>query len=226
MKPHIDVTLYGHLTKDIIFEDFNVSYSIGSMANVWKSLLSINPNLSIHLEPTELGEALIYVDKVNNIRISKPLLNLKHKSPKIIDSKWSHILYINNLSDISFIKDIKSGIISCDVSQGKKLDLDILKYIDFLFISDEDLFMDLKSLGKLIKGWVIMHHPGGSISTNGNITIKITNKKTLKNINVLGAGDIFASNFIVNNLKTNLIKKSIIEAHKNTYLMLRKFNEE
>ena len=30
-----DISLYGHLTRDIIFEDFDRKDSIGSIANVW-----------------------------------------------------------------------------------------------------------------------------------------------------------------------------------------------
>ena len=70
-----DISLYGHLTRDIIFEDFDRKDSIGSIANVWSTLVQINPSLKINLQPTSIGQSLIYVDKETSIRVSKPQLN-------------------------------------------------------------------------------------------------------------------------------------------------------
>ena len=53
---------------------------------------------------------------------------MKSRTPFISKSKWSHILYINELSDISFIKDISDGIISSDICRGKVFEnLNMLK---------------------------------------------------------------------------------------------------
>ena len=191
-----DISLYGHLTRDIIFEDFDRKDSIGSIANVWSTLVQINPSLKINLQPTSIGQALIYVDKETSIRVSKPQLNLKTKLPDIKESKWNHILYVNNLPDTSFIKNINTGIISYDISVGKQIDVDLLKYVDYLFISDEDMFTDFYSLCNLTKGWVILHHKTGSISSNKKEKIVI-NTEEIDNVNVLGAGDIYISNFII-----------------------------
>ena len=86
-----DISLYGHLTRDIIFEDFDRKDSIGSIANVWSTLVQINPSLKINLQPTSIGQSLIYVDKETSIRVSKPQLNLKSKLPCIKESKCNHI---------------------------------------------------------------------------------------------------------------------------------------
>lgn len=214
-----DISLYGHLTRDIIFEDFDRKDSIGSIANVWSTLVQINPSLKINLQPTSIGQALIYVDKETSIRVSKPQLNLKTKLPDIKESKWNHILYVNNLPDTSFIKNINSGIISYDISVGKQIDVDLLKYVDYLFISDEDMFTDFDSLCNLTKGWVILHHKTGSISSNKKEKIVI-NTKEIDNVNVLGAGDIYISNFIINMLENTQIKNSLQIAHDNTYKTL------
>ena len=203
-----DISLYGHLTRDIIFEDFDRKDSIGSIANVWSTLVQINPSLKINLQPTSIGQALIYVDKETSIRVSKPQLNLKTKLPDIKESKWNHILYVNNLPDTSFIKNINTGIISYDISVGKQIDVDLLKYVDYLFISDEDMFTDFYSLCNLTKGWVILHHKTGSISSNKKEKIVI-NTEEIDNVNVLGAGDIYISNFIINMLKNTQIKNSL-----------------
>jgi hypothetical protein len=214
-----DISLYGHLTRDIIFEDFDRKDSIGSIANVWSTLVQINPSLKINLQPTSIGQSLIYVDKETSIRVSKPQLNLKNKLPCIKESKWNHILYVNNLPDTSFIKNINSGIISYDISVGKQIDVELLKYVDYLFISDEDMFTDFDSLCNLTKGWVILHHKTGSISSNKNNKIVI-NTEEIDNVNVLGAGDIYISHFIVNMLRNIQIKNSLQMAHDDTYKTL------
>ena len=214
-----DISLYGHLTRDIIFEDFDRKDSIGSIANVWSTLVQSNPSLKINLQPTSIGQALIYVDKETSIRVSKPQLNLKTKLPDIKESKWNHILYVNNLPDTSFIKNINSGIISYDISVGKQIDVELLKYVDYLFISDEDMFTDFDSLCNLTKGWVILHHKTGSISSNKNNKIVI-NTEEIDNVNVLGAGDIYISHFIVNMLRNIQIKNSLQMAHDDTYKTL------
>jgi hypothetical protein len=214
-----DISLYGHLTRDIIFEDFDRKDSIGSIANVWSTLVQIDPSLKINLQPTSIGQSLIYVDKETSIRVSKPQLNLKSKLPCIKESKWNHILYVNNLPDTSFIKNINSGIISYDISVGKQIDVDLLKYVDYLFISDEDMFTDFDSLCNLTKGWVILHHKTGSISSNKTDKI-IINTEEIDNVNVLGAGDIYISHFIVNMLRHIQIKNSVQMAHDDTYKTL------
>jgi sugar/nucleoside kinase (ribokinase family) len=139
--------------------------------------------------------------------------------PCIKESKWNHILYVNNLPDTSFIKNINSGIISYDISVGKQIDVELLKYVDYLFISDEDMFTDFDSLCNLTKGWVILHHKTGSISSNKNNKIVI-NTEEIDNVNVLGAGDIYISHFIVNMLRNIQIKNSLQMAHDDTYKTL------
>ena len=168
----MDISLYGHLTFDRIFEDFKEYNSIGSIGNVWNFLLKINPKLKVNIQPTAIGEALVLVNKNKTERTSVGQLNIKTKKPIIVDSKWNHVMYINELPDLSFIYDIKKGIISADLCKGKPIEnKTVLQYIDYLFISDEDVFMNIKELGKLVKGWVIMHHNGGSVCTDGSDTI-------------------------------------------------------
>jgi hypothetical protein len=221
-----DISLYGHLTRDIIFEDFERKDSIGSIANVWSTLVKIDPSLKINLQPTSIGQALIYIDKSTSTRVSKPELNLKTNTPCIKDSKWNHILYVNNLPDTSFIKDINTGVISYDISVGKPIDVHLLKYVDYLFISDEDMFTDFDSLCNLTKGWVILHHKTGSISSNKKEKIVI-NTQEINDVNVLGAGDMYISYFIVNMLKNIQIKKSLKMSHDDTYKrLLERKNEK
>ena len=187
MNNNFNVSLYGHLIVDRIIVDFDERISLGGIANVWGGLKQLNQNLSIKLKPTSLGEAIILVDKKNNQRIGRGCHNLKSNVPSINSANWHHIAYINQLKDTDFIKKIDSGIISADITKEHPENvISLLKYIDYLFISKEDLFTDIKELGKMTKGWVIMHHPYGSTCTDGNkvINYDLPKELFLDNVNV------------------------------------------
>ena len=77
----MDISLYGHLTFDRIFEDFKEYNSIGSIGNVWNFLLKINPKLKVNIQPTAIGEALVLVNKNKTERTSVGQLNIKTKKP-------------------------------------------------------------------------------------------------------------------------------------------------
>lgn len=209
-----DVSLYGHLTLDRIFINDKKDASVGSMGNVWKHLNRINSSLGINLEPTSLGEALIMVDTNKCERASIANLNQSTRTPLVERSRWSHILYLNELPDHSFIPQISAGIVSADICRGKTLNnLDVLKYVDFLFISDEDLFMKISELHKFVKGDIILHYKSGSICyTKSGAQLK-TEAELVENVNVLGCGDMFAAAFINAYLCHNDLKSSIRDAH-------------
>lgn len=211
-----DVCVYGHLTVDRIFDDFRESTTLGAIANFWHTLTKLDINLNIKLNPIALGEAIILINRKNSQRIGRGNLNIKTRIPNIVQSKWHHIMYLNQLPDLSFIDNIKTGIISADVTAGNMNNiLPHLNKIDYLFISDEDLFMNINELGKKVKGSVILHYPSGSFVTNGK---KFFEKKieTIENLDVLGAGDIFAACFISSCIKTKNIESAIDFAHKKT----------
>ena len=225
------ISLYGHITTDTIF-DGNITYkSVGGIANVWLMLSKICKNYQVNIEPTNIGEALILVDKEKSERASIANLNQKDRKPIIRDSIWSHILYVNELDVLSFIKDVsnKSKILSIDICKGKIFNqLSILKYVDYFFISDEDLFMDIKDLASKVKGWVILHHKGGSLCINKEKSFTIETQ-ILNNINVLGAGDMFAAatiNSILNAVDKSDLQNNIKEAHRVTSEILADINEK
>ena len=225
------ISLYGHITTDTIF-DGCISYkSVGGIGNVWLMLSKICKSHQINIEPTNIGEALILVNKEKTERASIANLNQSRRNPVIRNSNWSHILYVNELDDLSFIKRVreKSDIVSIDVCKGKKFNqLSILKYVDYFFISDEDLFIDINELASKIKGWVILHHKGGSrcVCMKESFEIKTP---VLDNINVLGAGDMFAAaviNSILNTVDKSNMRNNIKEAHEITSTILAKINEK
>jgi hypothetical protein len=197
------ISLYGHLITDKIFIGFKTHESLGGIANVWDSLIKLNKKNEVIMKPCSIGEAIVLVNVEKNTRVGRANFNLLTDEPKIVKSDWHHIAYLNQLEDTSFINDITTGIISADVSkESPETIVEHLKDIDFLFISKEDLFNDIMELSKITKGWIISHDPNGSTSTNGIETInyEIPEHLKLKNIDVLGAGDMFAGSFINNSI--------------------------
>jgi hypothetical protein len=217
------VALYGHLIIDQVFSNFKNTTSIGGIANVWDSLLKLNNKLVIDIIPTAIGNAIIIVNTNCNTRIGRANFNLETHEPKIVQADWNHIAYLNQLNDTSFISNL-TGIISADLSkETPEKVIDSVKYLDYLFLSKEDLFMDILELAKLTKGWVVAHDPMGSIYSDGkNIhEFNIPTEFILHNINVLGAGDMFAACFINNILQKNNIHESISKSHKQTTKLLK-----
>ena len=221
-----DVSLYGHLTLDRVFIDFKEYRTLGAIGNVWWSLLKLDSSLCVDLKPSSFGEAIILVDKAKKTRQGRGILNLKTIKPQVSNAGWHHIAYLNQIEDPSFIEEIRNATISADITSGKKNHISFLKYVDYFFISDEDLFMPLEELTSLVKGWVILHFPSGSIITNGDETYR-TKVEIIDNINVLGAGDILAASFIFEKIRNSHldIADSIKQAHKHATRILSEKNE-
>jgi len=220
-----DLAVYGHLTLDRIFNGFESSVSLGAIGNFWEGVIHTSTNISLDVKPLALGEAMILVDKNHCTRVGRGSLNLKTTKAAISDAAWHHVMYLNQLEDTSFMQEIdKTCVVSADLTAGPMNNLDLLKHLDYLFISDEDLFMAVEDLAGLVKGWVILHYPSGSHCSNGKESFTLTTQ-TLKNINVLGAGDMFAAAFIVRYLEGEQdVKKCVELAHKNTTQLLLRRN--
>ena len=223
---YYDLSLYGHLTVDHILHDFDESVTLGAMANVWNALVNIDSNVSVNLNPTAIGTAMVLVNKEKGFRVGKGNLNLKTRKPRISKSKWHHVMYLNELEDPSFINEIKDGIISADLNSAPMNIDEWLPKLDYLFISDEDIFMDIDELGKLVKGHVILHYPSGSYVTNGTKSFE-SSTKVIDDINVLGAGDMFAASFILKSITTNDKLSDIVEhSHRTTTKLLLEKNRK
>ena len=222
-----DITLYGHLTVDKIFDGFDAHQTLGAMANMWRTFKQIAPELDVGLCPTSIGEALIYVDRDSSTRYSNAVLDIKTKSPIIKESKISHALYINKLSDVSWLPKLP-GIISADVCAGTKVNVDLLQYLDYFFIADEDAFADITTMAKLTKGTVILHTSKSSIVSDGKIEKKYTLDDSLyvPKSNVLGAGDMFASSFLYAIHTNKDVELAMSYAHETTSKLIRIENEK
>jgi hypothetical protein len=218
-----DISLYGHLTIDTILDGNSEKKSLGSMANVWRSLLEIDSTLNIGLSPIDVGQALVYIDKLSAQRYSKANLNLVQHKVKIFESKVHHLIYLNEMSIHDFIPKL-NGIITADICSGKSLNKDLLKGVDYLFISDEDIDGNLSDYVNTIKGYVILHSSSGSVVSNGKdeFFYKLPKDLILKGVNVLGAGDTFASCFLYKLLRNEGSIHNWIEfAHLKTTEIIR-----
>lgn len=213
----VDVAVYGHLTHDLIFENFEEKNTLGAMANFWYGLTKSDYSIKLKLVPSSIGKAIILVDKKTSMRIGRGDLNIHTRTISPVKSKWHHIMYLNQLKDCSFIDNIKDGVLSADITAGPPPSLELLSKLDYLFISDEDLFMEVQELSSIVKGWVIMHHSGGSICSDGSDTFE-TKTGIIENLNVLGAGDMFAASFISKKVTecNSLVKKCVEYAHTHT----------
>ena len=222
-----DITLYGHLTVDRIFDGFEERQTLGAMANMWRTFKQIAPDLDVGLVPTSIGEAMVYIDRQSCTRYSNFVPDLKTNSPIIKETKISHAMYINKLLDISWLKDL-TGIISADVCAGPKVDTSLLQYIDYFFIADEDAYADLSTMCKDTKGHVILHTNKSSIVSDGTTEHSFTIDEDLfvQKSNVLGAGDMFASSFLYGVNQNMPIDQAQIYAHATASELIKSENEK
>ena len=147
---------------------------------------------------------------------------------------------LTNLTESDLIKISNNGIVSADLclndysQERKNWVVSMLKYIDYLIISDEEAkslmsqnnntvwrsYCDEEAalfLGKKVKNCCIIHTPHGSTASDGETVNTFTTKFYYnKNLNVLGAGDVFASSFISSTLSGKNLVDSIEYAHTNT----------
>ena len=222
-----DITLYGHLFTDTIYDGQSETMALGGIANCWKALNSINSNLSVGLSPTALSEANIYIDRKHCKRSSIASFNMEVFEPRIKESKISHILYLNELPNVDFIP-VLTGIISADTCKGAVIqNPNLLQCIDYLFVADED-GQDIEFLRKNVKGHVILHSSEGSSILRKATEYKfvVPDEWIVPNVNVLGAGDFFAASFLYAIHKGWTKEGAIQAAHCTTSDLIRKYNEE
>jgi sugar/nucleoside kinase (ribokinase family) len=121
-----------------------------------------------------------------------------------------------------------NGIISADTCKGQIItNSQVLKLIDYLFVADED-GQDIDFLRKHIKGHIIYHSPGYSkiYRKSTEETHLVPAELLVKNANVLGAGDMFASSFLYAIHKKWTMRGAVEYAHNKTAELIRKYNEE
>jgi len=197
-----------------------------------------NIDMLITESPKPTSEAVIISDIVNKTRSSIVSWGACQDVNVIggLQSRWSHILYVDNLPnlDLNSLKNLsKDSIISIDLcssnqsGQTKEKILSMLPYVDYVFASSEEgacLIGEEKEhdtalkIGKLARGWAIIHSPDGSCVSNGSHkqtrSYRVQNK-IKKSVNVLGAGDNFAAAFIARKIqKETTVEESVRFAHE------------
>jgi len=218
----MDIALYGNLTIDTVIKDMEVYKNIGSIGNVWDSLIKIDDTKLIRIEPIEIGEALVFVDIVTGTKVSKPNLQLHYRKPTVATANWHHVAYINRIRDLKFLSDIKQGIVSADIAGNTKFSFDSLQYVDYLFVADDECKY-LTEFIRYVKKAVIVHSKTGSTTHLWSGEVLQHKTTELANINVLGAGDHFASAFMVSMLDGNDLNTSLTNAHVHTFNFLKNY---
>lgn len=214
-----DIAIYGHLTIDTLFDDIK-KYEFGGIANVWRALKEMGSDFILDINPVHYGEALIYIDKENAKRYSDAKLNIKTFNPVVEKSKLSIILYLNELENTNFINSLSSYNIA-DTCKGKPLQENYLNKIDLLVSSDEDI-SSYKLVPESFQGITLIHNEFGSELFLDDLYFKfeLDNDFKLKNINVLGAGDIFITYLAVMILKNKIYK---MDSQKDQFNSIKKF---
>lgn len=222
-----DITLYGHMTVDRIFDGFEERQTLGAMANMWRTFKQTAPELDIGMCPTSIGEAIVYIDRDSSTRYSNFVPDLKTQKPIIKESKISHAMYINKLLDTSWLKDLK-GTVSADVCAGPRVDSALLQHVDYFFIADEDAYADLSTMCKDTRGFVILHTNKSSVISDGRYETKhkIEDSMFVPKSNVLGAGDMFASSFLYGIHLGLPIDQTQKYAHETTSKLIKSANEK
>jgi len=149
-------------------------------------------------------------------------------------SEWKHFSYGDSLNNLhSGILEGMSGVKSLDLnrfshsSQQRARTLECIKQVDFLIASaeeclsiseSEDLIEACKKLGKLCNRYAIIHHPEGSLISDGVLFSEVkSGVGKLNNLDVLGAGDIFVGAFIKNYSDALSIGEIVLRSHRDTF---------
>lgn len=224
------ITLAGHLTDDIVFENGKEIYRCnGGIENVNRALIDLGwEQSSINLAKFWSGEVEIEIDRENCTKRSFGSITQTHFNPPINkNSEWIHISYMNHLSMSDCFNILennvnKDTIFSADLCYGgRELSKSFLNLIDYLFVSEDELD-SFPEIVKNTKGWIIVHYENGSYSYK-NLEKKFCySHDRIKNVNVLGAGDYFAASVIDGVKKNKLdLEDSIVRAHNLTTNFLK-----
>lgn len=212
--------------------------------NVRKYLESIhesNKNLKFNITqtPARLSKATIIHDEQKNQKTS--IVDWQTcQLPDIcnISSSWTHIMYLDAMCDIreNHLKKLSdNSIVSADLclAHHSREDVEhlqkLLPYVDYLIISDSESSLLNRTVAQS-KVATIIHSAEGSewFLRQENTRNKFSSDVKISNVNVLGAGDIFAAAFIFSMIRGGTMERSIRYAHKHTSLRLieRLYDEE
>jgi dTDP-glucose pyrophosphorylase len=223
--------IFGHFFIDTINDRKNQKSQFGGIMNNYRYIKSRIPETN--LNTYSLCESYIYIDKITSDYINESFFNLNIYDNNKNNNYWLHMAYINNFQlkcDELYEIFKKNIIISADTCGGtnkhnfSKVYLEICDYIFFSSKDFKNYNLDLCFL----RGYIIVHNKYETCIYNKTGLIKTIkyNTPVLENINTLGAGDIFASSFIINMIGKNInniysITDAIIKSHIDTIEYLK-----
>ena len=205
-----------------------------------KELKKLKINTNKIIRDKETNDDIIIVNQKNNSKTVFP--RTFHKKPKKLphlhDTKWIHFMYIDNKEFLDIYANIilnkkNNQIFSADISNKTFKNTNVKKYLpffDFLIFSTKELnsilegsnyknfspivLKKLKDLNKTVPH-IIVHSKNKSIYLNDKkiIEFKYSNK-IYEKLNILGAGDNFASCILNDAITAGTITKlSLKKAH-------------
>lgn len=212
LSPAFSVSVYGSIGKD------DISKKIIKFLDTFK----VDHSNVISHRYRETSSSLIISDILNNVRTSAVSWGAckSLSTAEVSKSSWSHIAYLDSLDNLtlSYLSHIRdnSEIVSADLCKSDysyyKLQkiIKFLYLLDFLIISDnearafggkgDDLPSICRLLGSMTKKYCVIHSPREVLHSNGQTCKSIKTDYSNKKLNVLGAGDFWASYFISNYL--------------------------
>lgn len=196
--------------------NINTSYTIIGCAgtdNAGRILRDVYPDL---LEVDgRTSRAVIIVDKATGLRTNlfERGVSEEYDNWAPVEAEWHHIAYLDQLRiDLSKWRDLK---VSADVCSLDGVDIDNLRYVDCLFLADDDRIIDPITLPVPM---LILHGKSYIEQYIDQELNQCLNCDVIDGLNVLGAGD-YLSAFVV----ANIIDKRVDfkDAVANTVKMLR-----
>lgn len=189
-----DVLLFGHGVIDFITDGDKSFIQNGGIYNLDR--IFKNYNLKIKTEPSNIGYAFIDIDRNNSTKKSIAKLNAISLNPEVSSCKWMHVAYANMLNK-EYTPIDKNSIYSVDLCAGQKIEFS--KDPNYIFLSTDE--HDIVNFEKNKNSTIIAHSQNDAFLIKNNKILYKEKVKSLKNINVLGAGDALASYFIISKLK-------------------------
>lgn len=143
------------------------------------------------------------------------------------NAAWHHIAYLDAMPTIdeNFIFNCRrTGPVSVDLCIGKYSSEDITRLkklvtrVDYVFMSDHEAeaFFRGGTPHNIAIKYTIIHSSHGSRVYGNDDIVYSTDSSFVESLNVLGAGDMFAGNCILNLLSGQSIDKAVIHAHSKT----------
>ena len=165
------------------------------------------------------SERTSFVESLEVSIISEHLINSVNAT-----SDWAHICYVDDIEECEDLEDFKIpySLDFCTLKDRSEF-VSKMKGASVIFDSRERSFL---YQGISIDTPIVLHDSRGiEIIVNGNSIYEEDMTPTM-NLNVNGAGDIFAANFIKNYFQLNLKESSYRAMLDTTNTLIKRSNEE